>query len=62
MTLSISAVLLFGLAVLVLCRFAGLRVSHALVCVLFGFYLASSPLAVTITAAMSTLAGLISGR
>jgi hypothetical protein len=60
--LSVSIVLLLGLAVLVLCRFAGLRSSHALVCVLFGFYLASSPLAPTIADAVSTVAGLVSGR
>jgi hypothetical protein len=59
---SLSLVLVLGVFVLVLCRFAALRPSHALVCVLFGFYLASSPLASTISDAVSTLAGLISGR
>jgi hypothetical protein len=60
--LSISAVLLLGVMVLVLCRYAGLRGSHAVVCVLFGFYLAASPLAPTIGAFAAALAGLVTGR
>ena len=62
MILSISAVLLLAVAVGVLCRWAGLRVWHALVCVLFGFYLASSSLAPTIAAAVQALSGLATGR
>jgi hypothetical protein len=42
-TLSLLAIL--AVVVFVLCRYAGLRVWHALVCVLLGFYLASSSLA-----------------
>jgi len=38
--LSVSVVLLLAVAVAVLCRWAGLRASHAVVCVLLGFYLA----------------------
>jgi hypothetical protein len=60
--LSISAVLLLGVMVIVLCRYAGLRGWHALVCLLFGFYLAASPLAPTIGAFADALAGLITGR
>jgi Na+-translocating ferredoxin:NAD+ oxidoreductase RnfD subunit len=60
--LSFSLVLILGAAVLVLCRYATLRLSHALVCVLFGFYLASSQLAPTISDAMDTLVQLVSGR
>lgn len=62
MILSISIVVLLGLAVFVLCRYAGLRGTHAVVCVLFGFYLASSPLAPTIADAVEALTRLISGR
>ena len=62
MILSISAVLLLGVMVLVLCRYAGLRGWHAVVCVLFGFYLAASPLAPTLGAFAETLAGLVTGR
>ena len=62
MILSFSIVLVLGLAVFVLCRYAALRLSHAIVCVLFGFYLASSQLAPTISAAVTTLVQLVSGR
>lgn len=62
MLLSISAVLLLGIAVAVLCKWAGLKVAHALVCLLFGFYLASSTLAPTIAQAARALAGLITGH
>jgi hypothetical protein len=34
-----------GGLVILLCRYAGLRVWHALVCITLGFYLASSSLA-----------------
>ena len=39
-TISLLAVL--AVAVLVLCRYAGLRVLDAAVCIVLGFYLASS--------------------
>jgi hypothetical protein len=42
-TLSVLAVL--AVAVFVLVRYAGLRAWHALVCILAGFFLASSSLA-----------------
>jgi len=42
-TLSITLVLT-GVVIL-LCRYAGLRFWHAVVCILLGFYLASSSLA-----------------
>ena len=45
MTVTLSAALLMGAAVFVLCRYAGLRIWHAAVCMIFGFYLASSSLA-----------------
>ncbi len=45
MVISVSVVLLLGVAVVVLCRWGGLKTWHALVCALFGFYLASSPVA-----------------
>lgn len=62
MILSISAVLLLAVAVTALCRWAGLRVWHALVCVLFGFYLAGSSLAPTIADAARALFGLATTR
>jgi len=60
--LSVSVVLLLAVAVAVLCRWAGLRASHAVVCVLLGFYLASSPLAPAIANATRQLARLVSGH
>lgn len=45
LTVTLSAVLILGAGVFLLCRFAGLRILHAAVCVMFGFYLASSSLA-----------------
>lgn len=55
MTVSISAALLMGAAVYVLCRYAGLRIWHAAVCIIFGFYLASSSLAPDIANIMTSL-------
>ena len=45
LTVSLSAALLLGAGVYLLCRYAGLRILHAAVCTIFGFYLASSSLA-----------------
>ncbi|MDK1474584.1 hypothetical protein QNO07_14335 [Streptomyces sp. 549] len=59
MTLSISGVLLFGLLVFLLCRRHGLKPVHALVCALFGFYLAGSALAPGIHAGGERLASLL---
>ncbi len=55
LTVTISAALLMGAGVYVLCRYAGLRVWHAAVCVIFGFYLASSSLAPDIANIMTSL-------
>jgi hypothetical protein len=43
--ISVSAVLLFAVAVGALVRWAGLKAWHACLCALAGFYLASSSLA-----------------
>jgi hypothetical protein len=45
LTITLSAALALGAAVFILCRYADLKVLHAAVCVIFGFYLASSSLA-----------------
>ena len=45
MTLTISVVAVLGVLVILLCRYAGLRIWHALICITLGFYLASSSLA-----------------
>jgi hypothetical protein len=55
LTVSISAALLMGAGVFLLCRYAQLRVWHAAVCVIFGFYLASSSLAPDIANVMTSL-------
>jgi len=55
LTVTISAALLMGAGVVLLCRYAGLRVWHAAVCIIFGFYLASSSLAPDITTVMTSL-------
>jgi hypothetical protein len=43
--MTISVALVLGAAVIVLCKYAGLRIWHAAVCIIFGFYLASTSLA-----------------
>ena len=45
LTITMSAALILGVGVFLLCRYAGLKILHAAVCVIFGFYLASSSLA-----------------
>jgi len=55
LTVTLSAALLTGAGVIILCRYAGLRIWHAAVCVIFGFYLASSSLAPDITKMMGSL-------
>jgi len=45
LTISLSVVAVLSVAVILLCRYAGLRLLHAVVCIVLGFYLASSSLA-----------------
>lgn len=45
MTVSLSLVVVLSVAVILLCRYAGLRLLHAVVCIVLGFYLASSSFA-----------------
>ena len=45
MVISISVAVVLGVAVILLCRYAGLRLLHAVVCIVLGFYLASSSFA-----------------
>lgn len=56
---SVSAVLMLGVIVVLLCKKAGLKVLHAAVCVLLGFYLASSSFAPSINDLGDTLADVI---
>jgi hypothetical protein len=55
LAVTLSALALLAVAVFVLCRYAGLRVLHALVCILFGFFLASSSFAPDITRIVTSL-------
>lgn len=61
MAISLSLVLVLGIAAWVLHKYAGLKVWHGLICVLFGFYLATSTLApeirTTLTAIIHALTG-----
>ncbi|OIV37281.1 hypothetical protein BIV57_11875 [Mangrovactinospora gilvigrisea] len=59
MALSVSAVVLFAVIVFLLIRKANLHVGHAIVCILLGFYLASSSVAPSITSMMGSVAKMI---
>lgn len=62
MAISLSLVLVLGVAVWVLQRYAGLKFWHATVCILFGFCLAATTAAPTIRHLIRTIVALISGR
>ncbi|MEG3629656.1 hypothetical protein [Streptomyces poriticola] len=59
MALSISAVVLLAIIVFLLIKKSGLKAGHAIVCMLLGFYLASSTIAPTISEVTSNIAGMI---
>lgn len=59
--LSISGIVLFGTIAFLFFRRDGLKVSHAIVCALFGFYIAGSSIAPSITAGGASLASLLGG-
>lgn len=59
MALSISAVLLLLIIVFLLVKKAGLKTGHAVVCMLLGFFLASSSIAPTIRSLTTNVAGMI---
>lgn len=61
MALSISAVVLFAIIVFILIKKSGLKAGHAVVCVLLGFYLASSSVAPTISQLTTSMAGMLGG-
>ncbi|MEU6812763.1 hypothetical protein ABZ920_28055 [Streptomyces sp. NPDC046831] len=60
MAISISVVLLLLILVVVFVRNGALKFSHALVCVLLGFFLAGSSMAPTIHEGLSATAELVS--
>ncbi|AOW88916.1 MULTISPECIES: hypothetical protein [Streptomyces] len=59
MALSISAVVLLAIIVFLLVKKSGLKTGHAVVCMLLGFYLASSTIAPTISEVTTNIAGMI---
>ncbi|AIS00344.1 MULTISPECIES: hypothetical protein [Streptomyces] len=59
MALSISAVVLLAIIVFLLIKKSGLKAGHAVICMLLGFYLASSTVAPTISEVTSNIAGMI---
>ncbi|MCY0926959.1 hypothetical protein OTB20_12245 [Streptomyces sp. H27-H1] len=61
MAVSISAVVLLAVLVILFVKKGGLKAGHAVVCVLLGFYLASSSMAPAIAEVATNVARLISG-
>lgn len=59
MAVSVSVLVVLAVAVFVLCRYAGLRVLQAVVCIAFGFVLASSRFAPEISKLISSLSRLL---
>jgi hypothetical protein len=59
--LSISAVVLLAIVVFLLIKKSGLKGGHAAVCMLLGFYLASSSIAPTISELTTNVASMIGG-
>jgi hypothetical protein len=57
--LSISAVVLLAIIVFLLIKKSGLKGGHAAVCILLGFYLASSTIAPTISELTTNVASMI---
>ena len=60
MAVSISVVLLLLILAVVFLRNGALKFSHALVCILLGFYLASSSMAPTIHQGLTATAQIVS--
>ncbi len=61
MAVSISVVLLLVILAVVFLRNGALKLSHAIVCLLLGFYLASTSMAPTIHNGLTATADIVSG-
>ncbi|WP_369251072.1 hypothetical protein [Streptomyces sp. R41] len=59
MAISISAVVLLGVLVFIFVRKSGLNAGHAIVCSLFGFFLASTSMAPNINRFVTGVADMI---
>lgn len=62
MIVSLSLVLLLGVATWVLHKYAGLKLWHAVVCLLFGFYLATTSFAPQIRTAVTSVIATLTGQ
>lgn len=62
MAISISLIALLAVGVWLLYKFAGLNFWHGLVCILFGFYLASSSIAPEIRTTVASIIHAIAGQ
>ncbi|MFI9831399.1 MAG: hypothetical protein HOV73_28095 [Streptomyces sp.] len=60
MAISISVVLLLLVLAVIFLRNGGLKVSHALVCALLGFFLAGTSIAPTISSGLTATADIVS--
>ncbi|MER6066684.1 MULTISPECIES: hypothetical protein [unclassified Streptomyces] len=61
MVIPVSAVLLLLILAVIFIRNCSLKISHALVCLLLGFFLAGTSMAPTIHSGLMTTADLVSG-
>ncbi|EFE70890.1 MULTISPECIES: hypothetical protein [Streptomyces] len=59
MAVSISVVLLLSVLAVIFLRNSGLKISHALVCLLLGFYLAGTSIAPTIHSGLTATADIV---
>lgn len=62
MVVSISILLLLGAAVWILHRYAGMKLWHGVICVLFGFFLASSSFAPQVRTIVTGIIAVPSGQ
>ena len=62
MAISVSLIALLAVAVWLLHKFAGLKLWHGVVCVLFGFYLASSSVAPEIRTTVTSIIHAFTGQ
>jgi hypothetical protein len=62
LAISVSLVMMLAAAVWLLHRYAALKFWHGLVCILFGFYLATSSLAPEIRTTVTAIVHALSGQ
>ena len=62
MAISLSLVLVLAVVVWLLHKYAGLKLSHGVICVLLGFYLATSTLAPEIRTTVAAIIRALTGQ